>query len=83
VLMSQRAMIGGTLGTHVAPDLARATTTAARALRDLLLDADILVPSGDQRAWAEGLGGVLAEVAIGAAWPDLKRAARRPPDDGR
>ena len=72
-----------TLGTHLDPDLARATTAAARALRDLLLDADILVPSGDQRAWAEGLGGVLAEVAIGAAWPDLKRATRRPTDDGR
>ena len=71
------------LGTHVDPDLSRATTAAARALRDLLLEADILVPSGDQRAWAEGLGGVLAEVAIDAAWPDLKRATRRPTDDGR
>jgi len=72
-----------TLGTHTDPDLSRAAAAAAQALRDLLLEADILVPSGDQRAWAEGLGGVLAEVAIGAAWPDLKRAARRPTDDGR
>jgi hypothetical protein len=68
-----------TLGTHIDPDLDRATTAAAHALRDRLEAA------GWAEHWPVVLDAVpiLAEVAIGAAWADLKRAARRPTDDGR
>jgi hypothetical protein len=68
-----------TLGTHVDLDLARATAAAARALRDRL----------EAAGWAEhwpsvlDAADVLADIAIGAGWADLKRAARRPTDDGR
>jgi hypothetical protein len=63
------------------PDLHHATAAATRALRDRLLAADVLVPGGDQQAWAEGFAAVLAGIAIGAAWRDFKAtvsAWRRP-----
>jgi len=68
-----------TLGTHLDLDLAHATAAAERALRDRL----------EAAGWAEHWPAVieavpvLAEVAISAAWQSLKRAHRRPMEDGR
>ena len=68
-----------TLGTHVDPDLERATAAAARALRDRLDAAGW----GDHWPAVIEAAPILADIAIGAAWADLKRAASRPTDDGR
>ncbi len=71
--------MSGTLGTHADPDLAHATEAAARALRERL------VAAGWAEHWPVVLEAVpvLAEVAIGAAYASLKRASRRPMEDGR
>jgi hypothetical protein len=66
-----------TLGLHADPDLAAATEAAERAIYDRLTAAGYtLGPVGH-------LASVLAEVAVGAAWASLKRATRRPTEDGR
>jgi hypothetical protein len=90
-----------TLGTHVDPDLERATAAAARAARPAATQAvlDAMVAGGwperlaeDERLmdWARVVlaaaavaADAVATAAVSAAWPHLKRATRRPTDDGR
>lgn len=85
-------MSGSTLGAHADPDLAAARQAAeraaTRALVELLRDLGLIFPTGvDPQQWAEGFAAQLAKIAspaaVDAAWSSLKRATRRPLEDGR